>query len=228
MQISLLDKTHALLVIILGIILLVLHTFTTIFTIDLTSIYLLIIIAILPYLRYASKISFGDNSVDLERDVKKVAEEVNEVTKEGTVEETQNEDEQFNAFVKYIKDIAIQRSDPDLAIMKLRTELELAVKQVYINQIQNAKATAISISGMVTEMHKQNLIDDNTLNATVEVTSIANRIVHGEHIKPEYTSSMIDTTLQLIAFYYRLQITLENIKTQNQQPPKTENPEEYN
>ena len=208
MQFNKFEKIHACTIFIIGISLLVLHTFyNSKFLVDAISISILILLTILPYLKYVSKISFQGISLELEREVKDASEKVEEFIDDEQIQKAQNLDEQFNAFVKLIEEI--MHKDPNAAIMKLRTELEISIRQFYNLVIPNNN-NFIPISKMVQELYKKQAIDNEAKEVTLEIVSIANKIVHGELIKQEYSLNMINTSLRLIAFYYNKFFALQS------------------
>ena len=211
MEFTRLEKVHAWVIFVISFILLVLHTaYSILFTVDAISVSILAMIMVLPYLKYVQKISIQGTSVELEKDIKETSKEVKDVVNEKQVEKAKDVNQQFNDFVKYIE--SILSIDPDVAIMKLRTELELAIKQVYQKSKQIPKKRGAStINSMVAALYQHKVIDENAGRVTLEITSIANRIVHGEHINKEIELDVINTFLRLIAYYYNALYALENL-----------------
>ncbi len=200
MQFNTFEKIHACFIFIIAIALLILHTyFNKVFLVDVISISILLILVIIPYLKYITRISFQGTSLELEREVKETSDDVEEMVDEDQIEKAQGLDEQFNSFVKLIEEI--MHKDPNVAIMKLRTELEISIRQLYHSTVLKENKI-VSTSKMIQELHKNQTIDNEAKEVTLDVLSIANKIVHGELIKQEYSLDIINTSLRLIAFYY--------------------------
>ncbi len=198
---------HLITVFFLGLILIILHTFyPNIANVDFVTFALLALLAILPFLKYIRRISYKDVSIELENDIGRVSGEIESFVDEEQVEQAKTADEQFNKFVDFIYYLAT--TDPNLAILKLRTELEVATRFVYV-KFNPSEEKPQPIRKMIDYLHKNNIIDDSAKDVTFETSSIMNRIAHGELINPELAEHMINTSLRLIAFYYNIYYALE-------------------
>ncbi|KYK23242.1 hypothetical protein AYK25_10175 [Thermoplasmatales archaeon SM1-50] len=92
--------------------------------------------------------------------------------------------------------------------MKLRTELEVAIRFIYL-KFNPSEEKSLPIRKMTDYLHKNHIIDDSAKDVTLETSSIMNRIAHGELINPDLAEHMINTSLRLIAFYYNIYYAIE-------------------
>jgi len=198
---------HLITVFFLGLILIILHTFyPDIANVDFVTFALLALLAILPFLKYIRRISYKDVSIELEDNIGRVSDEVEYMTDEKQLEQIKNENEQFNEFVNFIYNLAI--TDPNLAILKLKTELEVAIRLVYI-KFNPSTEKPQSIRRMTQFLFENKIIDESAKDVTFDTAGIMNRIAHGEFINPELAEHMINTSLRLIAFYYNIYYVIE-------------------
>lgn len=191
---------HLIFIFLIGIYLIYINTFFhNKLNVDYVTLAILILLTILPYLDNIKRITHKGTSIELEKSIDKVAEEVGSDINEEQVTQAKTANEQFNQFAQYIYNI--ESIDPNLAMVKLRTELELTIKNLYLKINPEGKQKN-SIGLMACYLTDKQIIDLSIKESTNEVCRIASKIFHGALINPDVSQGLIDTFLKLIAFYY--------------------------
>src|SRR5260221_3157303 len=169
-----------------NIIILLLHLFRASFVqIDNTTILLMVLVLLTPFASHIKKIKFGDFEAEINQEIKKVEQQAKEIKSEG------GDKEQLikkNSVIEELEELAAK--DPVLALAKLRIEIEKKLKRLY-----TFKETVPSGIKMMTQVLSGTGVISNKLkNLILDVTSILNRVVHGEDIP---TEANIDKVLNI-------------------------------
>jgi hypothetical protein len=173
--------------------LLILHTFFNgTAHIDNTSVFLLLVIVLIPYLPWITRIKFGGFEAEIGRD------EIREIEKNLENSEQQPSadsapDEELNR----IRETAL--SDPAVAFLKIRIAIERRLRSLLTIYLPNhTRRNYLSIRQSIEELRIANVIDDQLASALLDVVGVANRAVHGESVSRQNLDSMIDLSLRAI------------------------------
>lgn len=182
----------------LSFILLVLHSFPCQpIVVDNTSLVLVIIILISPFLSAIRKIKFGDFEAEIDpEEVSRIRDDVD--IKLSEIQSTFIEPNLgIESTVEQIKYLC--ENDPVIALAKLRIEIEKVVTRLYDRtQSQSAKGRVVSLGKMVHDLVTQEILPNSLLNPTLEVVSICNRAIHGEDIRDSDARTMLDIGTSLL------------------------------
>lgn len=183
-------------ILLISLILLISHSFSfETIKVDNTSIILLIIILISPFITAIKKIKYGEFEAEIEtKEVQKLKDIIEnkipikeQITKE--IPDIQQTSENIKELVS---------SDPVIALAKLRIELEKILKRFYKITLKDKKIKhPLSIWKMVADLSNNEIISQNILGPIREVVSICNRAIHGEDIKQRDAQSIIDSGISL-------------------------------
>ncbi|HAS68798.1 MAG: hypothetical protein UV37_C0016G0009 [Candidatus Collierbacteria bacterium GW2011_GWA1_42_60] len=160
-----------------NVIILLLHLFRASFVqIDNTTILLMLLVLLTPFASHIKKIKFGDFEAEINQDIKKAEQQAKEIKSEGGDKEQVIKK---NSVIEELEELAAK--DPVLALAKLRIEIEKKLKRLY-----TFKETVPSGIKMMTQVLAGTGVISNKLRRLIlDVTSILNRVVHGEDIPTE-------------------------------------------
>jgi len=166
------------LVLVMAIIFLIAHTFNwTNFTIDSTSIILLLLILCIPFVDSIRKIKYGDFEAEISS--KEVAQTINKVN-----DEYPTTSAHANEFGKEIIDLV--QSDSQLGLAKLKFELEKSVKRLLnLKKNQPSEIEHKSLYYLIGELLKIEAIPKELVSALKNILPLINRAVHGEYVKDD-------------------------------------------
>jgi len=194
----------------LAILLLIIHTFALMkISVDSTSILLLIIILISPFINSIRRIKYGDFEAEIDpKEIQKIKKEA-----DGIIESSNQEDEirpEIYATTKSINDLA--SSDPIIALAKLRIELEKTINK--LATISGVKLKGPALSTLVRNLSNHGVITVNIGKSLTEVIGICNRAIHGEAISESSAKTIISLGVNILEDLYwtiKEQITSGNI-----------------
>jgi hypothetical protein len=168
--------------------------------VDNTSIILILIILLSPFISAIKKIKYGEFEAEIDpKEVQKIKDEIESKLPEyraaGTsVPEIQN-------LINSIKRLVT--SDPIIALAKLRIELEKVLNRLYKITIKQSKgAKSVSIVKIVFELTNKGILASDISGSIREVVYICNRAIHGEHIRQKDAESIIDIGISLLEKIY--------------------------
>ncbi len=182
----------------LALILLGIHSFNIAsISVDSTSILLLIIILISPFIVAVKKIKYGDFEAEINpQEIKKIKEE-----HEKTVDSTRDEDDILPEIYKAtdaIRDLA--ESDPVIALAKIRIELEKVLTR--LARITSVETQRTSLGALVNKLSNHEIISSQMGKSLVEVISICNRAIHGEFIEDKDAGTIVELGIELLEELY--------------------------
>ena len=181
----------------LAMIMLMAHALSySVIKVDNTSIILLIIICICPYVSAIKKIKFGEFEAEIDpEEVKRIKEDVSrQVADSGN--KLQSSD--LLGAIASVKEIA--KSDPTLALTKLRIELEKLLSKLYRGtRKQEQKERDLPIMQLVSQLSKEGILPNDVARSTRDVISICNRALHGKDIRQDDAISVIESGGVLIS-----------------------------
>lgn len=182
---------------ILSLILLGVHSFNLITVqVDSTSILLLIIILISPFVTTIKKIKYGDFEAEIDsKEIQKIKSDVESINLQPAEEESRPE---IYIATDAIRELAV--SDPVIALAKIRIELEKVLGRL-------ARVTSIDIKKaplgkLVNILINHEVISQQVGKSLSEVISICNRAIHGEYISEENTNTIVEIGIELIEDLY--------------------------
>lgn len=182
---------------VLGLIMLIAHTLSlNVLKVDNTSIILLLIIAISPFISAIKRIRYGEfeaeiNPKEIEKIKKEISEHVNANDRNEQPPEVVNQ-------IRAIKELV--DSDPILALAKLRIEMEKALNRLFrMTGLKNEQKRPISAGKMAYSLAAAEILNKNVALSVREVISICNRALHGEDIRIQDAKSVLDVGTSLLS-----------------------------
>ena len=172
--------------------------------VDNTTIILLLVLLICPFVSAIKRIKFGDFEAEIDpKEVRKIKEDVEAKMAERIgIEESTPSPVIINTIDTISK---LSQEDPVLALAKLRMELEKTINKLYQRVMSPPKNKKIlSLSRMIVELSKSGLIAPDISHPLREVVSICNRAIHGEEIRQQDAESIINTGSYFLEMLYWL------------------------
>lgn len=182
---------------ILAVMLLVSHTLSLDkLKVDNTTIVLLLVLLISPFVSAVKKIKFGEFEAEIDpKEVRRVKEDVE--AKVAAKETREPPNPAIRATTEAIATLA--EDDPVLALAKLRIELEKIVMRLHERfSPQKDQKRPLSLGRMILDLSRAEYLSPDIGHPLREVVSICNRAVHGEEIRPQDAESIIDTGAYLL------------------------------
>jgi hypothetical protein len=158
-----------------------------------TTVLLLIIILISPFINQITKIKFGDFEAEISpSEIDKVRKEIesNGIKKIRKVGKSQSLEEDL---------MDLSEKDNILALAKLRMELEKVLRKLCFKTLpQKQKFNRAGIAQMINALVNAEILPRRISTALYDVSSIANRAIHGEAIRTSDSKMMIELGIQLL------------------------------
>lgn len=197
----------------LGLGMLLAHTFSfNVVKVDNTSIILLLVIFLSPFISAITKIKYGDFEAEI--DPKEVQKIKNEVSAQAV---NANERAQNSEIEETINSIsALVESDPILALAKLRIELEKALNRLFrMTHKEDKSKRVVSPMQLIHRLSSEEILPKDIARTTREVMSICNRAIHGEDIRKQDAESVVESGASLLIKlqFYASNYVLEPIET---------------
>ena len=173
----------------LVIVLIIVHgRFDNFFKIDSLTLLLVALLILLPYIPLIKtwKFKYGDFETEV------TTEEVNEIARKSK-EIPQREDMIENE--NFIDLKALAETDPQLALAKIRIEIEKQLRLLY-NIYLPADASRVknpSPRMIVERLLREDIIEKPLASIINDLIVVANRTIHGEEISPENALKLLDT-----------------------------------
>ena len=183
-------------------------------TVDNTSIILLFVIFLSPFISAIKKVKFGDFEAEIDpKEVQRIKEDVE--TKLPEIEQPQEKTPEIANTVSSI--VELVDSDPVIALAKLRIELEKVITKLYrrISKEYEQKRP-FSLGRMVYQLANQELLPQGISGPIREVIAICNRAVHGEEIRERDAKAIVDIGTSLLEnlYWHSREYILEPLETQ--------------
>ena len=173
-----------------NVLILLLHLFKTSFVlIDNTTIVLMVLVLLTPLTSQIKKIKWGDfeAELDLDKDIKKL---------EKKVEETDSDQKLSKRADSLSSELyMLAENDGVLAFAKLRIEIEVRLKRLFTF---SEKKTPYGIRTIVQTLTATGVIDNRVRNVILDITSILNRVVHGETPTETKGDTVLDIGIKII------------------------------
>jgi hypothetical protein len=181
----------------LGLIMLVAHALSlNTVIVDNTSIILLIVIALSPFISAVTKIKFGDFEAEIDpKEVQKIKDQVSaQVTEADQANPTPEMENTVNAIQRLID------SDPILALAKLRIELEKILNKLYrMTHTVDQQRRPMSAGQLAYSLSTAEILPKDIAQSIREVISICNRAIHGEEIRHQDAVSVVEVGTSLLS-----------------------------
>ncbi|MFM5537378.1 hypothetical protein ACET8U_04880 [Aeromonas veronii] len=170
-------------------------------TVDTTSILLLIVMLLSPFVAAVKKIKFGEFEAEIDiNEIRKIKSET-----EKTLNETQETREKQAGIYSTSDTIkALAESDPVIALAKIRIELEKVLGQ--LARFNSITVRNLSLGIIVNKLTNQEIINHDIGKALREVIALCNRAIHGESLSEEGARTIIDVGINLLEELYWLAI----------------------
>jgi hypothetical protein len=177
---------------VLGLGMLLAHTFSfSVVKVDNTSIILLLVIFLSPFISAITKIKYGEFEAEIDpKEVQKIKHEVsaqavnaNEPAQNPEIEET------INGISTLVE------SDPILALAKLRIELEKGLNRLFRMTHKDDKSKKAAPMQLIHRLSSKEILPQDIARTTREVMSICNRAIHGEDIRKEELNPLLSREL---------------------------------
>lgn len=185
-------------VFIIALILLIIHLFGwSNFQIDYTTILLLVILLISPFINQMKKIKFGEFEAEIEPiEVKKIKNKIDEEREEREVEVGKLSEEKI--YAENLVDL--YEIDSVLALAKLRMELESRLKQLHSKTISKKKTKRyFGLNRIIKDLAKAEVLPQELSELLKKVIHICNRAVHGENFRIEDGRIIVESGLYLLS-----------------------------
>ena len=181
----------------LGIAMLIAHALSVdVVKVDNTSIILLLIIALSPFISAITKIRFGDFEAEIDpKEVQRIKDEAPaQVIDSDRTRQTPGIENTARAIQGLVE------TDPILALAKLRIELEKALNKLYrITGKDNRQRRPLSAGQLAYSLSAAGILPKNVALSIREVISICNRAIHGEEIRQEDARSVVEVGTSLLS-----------------------------
>ena len=168
--------------------------------IDNTSVVLLLVIFLSPFISSIKKIKVGEFEAEIDsKEVQKIKEDV-----ETQVPEPESGDELVPEIQNTISNIIqLVVTDPVIALAKLRIELEKVLNKIYrLTHKEDEEKRPLSIGRLIYHLSSKEILPQGISGPIREVVSICNRAVHGEEIREKDAKSIIEIGTSLLERLY--------------------------
>ena len=166
-------------------------------SVDSTSILLLGIMLVSPFISAVKKIKYGDFEAEINpKEIQKIKSDL-ERNISSKREENDYRPEIYEA-TEAIRELA--KSDPVIALAKIRIELEKVLSRL-------ARATSIetkrfALGALVKKLSHHEIISLQVGQSLTEVIGICNRAIHGESISEESAGTIVELGIELLEDLY--------------------------
>lgn len=172
--------------------------------IDSTALALLAIILLSPFASAVRRIKIGEFEAEIApKEVAKVREEVAEI--ESKTSSSPDDEERPILIYRTLDHIrGLAESDPVLAFVQLRIEIERIINRLTRRTSQDRRASnrPRSLGLQLTELSKSRILPSEVIDPLRQVISIGNRAAHGQSIRTEDATAMIDAGTSLLERIY--------------------------
>jgi len=184
----------------------ILHTFSLFNTkVDTTSILLLILLCLFPYLPKLKKIKWGDFEAEISSDdikeIKKKTEKLPLIPQSSSLKNNKYTKEELDRLTLDLINTA--KVDPLVALLKLRIALEDVVSKIYDLPAYKIRAgNKTSLSGKVATFFGKSKDRKVYLVPALSVIKICNRVIHGERIETKKALDVVFVGLKILSYFF--------------------------
>jgi len=165
-------------------------------TVDSTTLLLLALLLVSPFIEQLRKIKVGEFEAEIApSEVEKVKAEVSKRLGPGEIQEP------ITSEVRSVGEDLLDLLDKDhiLALAKLRIELERALTRLYLSATRTARQRRqVGLNRLVSELVRSGILPTQLSEPLREVISLCNRAVHGEYVRPVDARSIVDIGIRVL------------------------------
>jgi len=165
-------------------------------TVDSTTLLLLALLLVSPFIEQLRKIKVGEFEAEIApSEVEKVKSEVSKRLGPGEIQEP------ITSEVRSVGEDLLDLLDKDhiLALAKLRIELERALTRLYLSATRTARQRRqVGLNRLVSELVRSGILPTQLSEPLREVISLCNRAVHGEYVRPVDARSIVDIGIRVL------------------------------
>ena len=165
-------------------------------TVDSTTLLLLALLLVSPFIEQLRKIKVGEFEAEIApSEVEKVKSEVSKRLGPGEFQEP------TTLKARSLGENLLDLLDEDhvLALAKLRIELEHALTRLYFSATPTVRQRRqVSLTRLVGELVRAGILPTQLSGPLREVISLCNRAVHGEYVRPADARSIVDVGIRVL------------------------------
>ena len=183
---------------VLALILLGVHSFKVAkLSVDSTSILLLGIMLISPFISAVKKIKYGDFEAEIDpKEIQKIKSDL-----EKDIDSKRVENESRPEIYKSTDAIReLGESDPVIALAKIRIELEKVLSR--LARVTSIETKRFALGALVRKLSNHEIISLQVGKSLTEVIGICNRAIHGEFISKESAGTIVELGIELLEDLY--------------------------
>ncbi len=165
--------------------------------VDATSLAILAIVALSPFLPSLRRIRIGDFEAEMDlAEIRRLRDRIQEPERVNATSPSSATERAREA--ESLRDLS--RRDPELALAKLRIDLERVLRELYARSMeQPLERSPGAVPSLVRHLTASAILDADTAAAIREITKICNRAVHGEPISQKDAAAVIDVGQSVLA-----------------------------
>ena len=160
------------------------------FKIDNTTVLLLILIILLPYIPLIKKIKFGSFEAEI------TPEEIRKIEKKADKIPEKKQKKVTSEKVSILKDLV--KTDPPLALAKARIEIEKRIRSLAQIYMKDKMSGSTGLTGLIRDLSEIDIIDEQLEVLSIDVVTVANRAIHGEFVSKEDAVRLVDIANRVI------------------------------
>jgi len=170
--------------------------------VDTTTLALVGLLLVIPLVELIRKVKLGEFEAEIGRD------EVAKARAKASTELSSSANEELDVSEKEIRQLL--RTDPRLAMAKVRIELEDSMKRLYLATIHTEPdLRRMSVSRLADALVQKQVLTPPIAASVRDVITLANRAVHGERVEPDAAEELAILGVRLV--YEIRQTYLEHI-----------------
>ena len=159
--------------------------------VDSVTLALVGLLLVIPFVDLIRKIKLGDFEAEIGKT------EVSKAQAKAAVELPPPTEEELDVSEKQVRELL--RSDPRLAMAKIRIELEEALKRLYSATIgSEPDLRRTSLGRLVDALVQRQVLRGPVASSVRDVITLANRAVHGERIEPSAAEELAILGIRLV------------------------------
>lgn len=172
-------------------------------TVDTTSLALLALVLLSPFVAAIKRIKIGDFEAEIDpEEVKRVTEEVASKVPESEIRHTPEADAEHPTLIA-IRELA--KTDSIIALAKLRIELEMRLRRLHSRSSAGQTAARNSpLIHVIRDLASHEILPRDLTPAIRDVLALCNRAIHGEAIRDEDAQAVINAGADLLQEFERL------------------------
>jgi cell fate (sporulation/competence/biofilm development) regulator YlbF (YheA/YmcA/DUF963 family) len=175
-------------------------------SVDSTSVILLLVMLISPFVQGITKIKYGDFEAEIDpNEVKKIRSQITEAK-----EPSERPDDTVQSSTSE-SILELSKSDQIVALAKLRIELEKIITQIADTTNNSSRQP---LGRTLRQLTSQDVIPHHIGSPLIEVIGICNRAIHGEAIDEQSAESIVELGVDLLEelyFHYDMMSTLGTV-----------------